>query len=181
MALTSTTEKWGAIAKLFHWVIAALVLFMIIVGLAAVNAPLSPTKLQLFTIHKVTGLGIFILMIARLLWRVINPTPILPPALAGWERAAAKLTHWLLYGLVLLMPISGYVITSAANFPITIFGIFDVPLIVPPDKHTEDLAESVHVLGFFVLAALILLHTAAALRHHFILKDDILRRMLPGG
>ena len=180
MALRNTSERWGAIAKAFHWVIAALVLCMIVLGLWAVNAPLGPLKLQLFAIHKLTGLSIFVLMVLRLSWRLINPTPILPPSLSGWERVAARVTHWLLYGLILLMPISGYVITSAANFPISVFGLFQIPLIVPHDKGLEDLGETVHVLSFYVLAALLTLHVAAALRHHFILKDDILKRMLPG-
>lgn len=180
MALANTSEKWGAIAQVFHWLIAILILCMIGLGLWAVNAPLGPLKLQLFTIHKLTGLCIFVLMLLRLCWRLVNPTPILPPALPGWERAAARIDQFLLYALVLLMPISGYVITSAANFPISVFGWFQVPLLVPHDKGIEELGETVHVLGFYVLAALLLLHIAAALRHHFILKDDVLKRMLPG-
>ena len=181
MALRNTTEKWGAVAKLFHWLIAILVFCMIGLGLAAVNAPLSPLKLQLFTVHKLTGLTVFTLMIARLIWRILSPEPILPPSLPGWEKVIARLTHYMLYGLVLLMPISGYVITSAANFPITAFGLFEVPLLVPPDKEIQENAETIHYLGFIALSGLVLLHVAAALRHHFILKDEILRRMLPGG
>ena len=148
MALRNSSERWGAIAKAFHWLIALLVLCMIVLGLWAVNAPLGPLKLQLFTIHKLTGLCVFVLMLLRLFWRAINPTPILPPSLAGLERFAAQATHWLLYGLVLLMPISGYVITSAANFPISVFGLFQIPLLVPHDKGIQDLGETIHVLSF---------------------------------
>ncbi len=180
MTLVNTSTRWGVIAQLFHWLIAVLVLGMIVLGLWAVNAPLGPLKLELFAIHKLTGLSIFVLMLLRLGWRLMNPTPILPPTLPGWERAAARIDQWLLYVLLLLMPISGYVVTSAANFPITVFGWFQVPLIVPHDKGLEDLGETVHVLSFYVLAVLLVVHIGAALRHHFILKDDILKRMLPG-
>ncbi|MFZ1991890.1 MAG: cytochrome b [Alphaproteobacteria bacterium] len=178
MALRNSSERWGAIAKTFHWLIAVLVFCMIVLGLWAVNAPLSPLKLQLFMIHKLTGLSIFVLMLLRLSWRLINPTPILPPSLVGLERLAAQTTHWVLYGLILLMPISGYVITSAANFPVSVFGLFEIPLIVPHDKDLQELGETIHVLSFYVLAMLLALHIAAALRHHFILKDEILKRML---
>jgi cytochrome b561 len=180
MPLGNTEESWGAVAKTFHWLIALLVLAMIGLGLWAVNAPLGPFKLKLFATHKAVGLIVLTLMVLRLIWRAFHKAPILPPSLAGWERAAARATHWLLYGLVLLMPISGYVITSAANFPIDFFG-FKVPLLVAKSKPLQEAAESVHVTGFFLLAVLILLHIAAALRHHFILKDHILARMLPGG
>jgi cytochrome b561 len=180
MGLRNTAEKWGAIAKLFHWLIALLIFGMIVLGLWAVNAPLGPRKLQLFALHKEIGVSIFALMLVRLLWRLANPTPILPPALPGWERMAAHISQWLLYAIVFLMPISGYVVTSAANFPFSFFGAFDVPLLVTHDKPTQDLAEAVHVFGFYILAALLVVHIGAALRHHFILKDDILRRMLPG-
>ncbi|HXZ67793.1 MAG TPA: cytochrome b [Alphaproteobacteria bacterium] len=181
MALRNTSERWGAIAKTFHWLIAVLVLCMIVLGLWAVNAPLGPLKLQLFAIHKLTGLCIFVLMLLRLSWRLINPTPVLPAAMPGWERAAAHINAWALYGLLLLMPVSGYVITSAANFPVSVFGLFQIPLIVPHDKGLQELGETVHVLSFYLLAVLLSLHIAAAVRHHFILKDDILKRMLPGG
>jgi cytochrome b561 len=180
MGLSNTTEKWGAVAQLFHWLIALLVLAMIGLGLSATNWPLTPLKFELFIVHKSIGVCVFVLMVLRLLWRIASPVPILPPSLVGWERAAAKAVHWLLYGVVLLMPISGYVTTSAADFPLSMFGLFDVPLLVAKSKPMEHAAQTVHVYGFYVLAALIVLHTAAALRHHYILKDDILKRMLPG-
>src|SRR5262249_28367391 len=107
MALRNSSDRWGAIAKAFHWLIAILVLCMILLGLWAVNAPLGPLKLQLFTIHKLTGICVFVLMLLRLMWRAFNPTPILPPSLTGLERFAAQATHWLLYGLIFLMPVSG--------------------------------------------------------------------------
>jgi cytochrome b561 len=180
MGLANTKDSWGAIAKTFHWTIALLILFMIALGWTAHLWPRTPLKLELFAFHKSTGLLVLGVMSARLLWRLVNPTPILPPTLSGWEKTAAKTTHWLLYGLAFIMPISGYVITAAANVPFKFYGTFIVPMLVAPDKPLRHNAEDVHEWGFWVLAALLVLHIGAALRHHFLLKDDILVRMLPG-
>jgi cytochrome b561 len=180
MSLRNTKDSWGSIAKTFHWVIAALVLFMIALGWTAKLMERSPLRIEFFAFHKSTGLAILTLMSARLLWRLVNPVPILPPTLKGWEKAVATATHWLIYAVVFVMPISGYVITSAANVPFKFYKTFSVPMLVAPDRALAHSAEDFHEYGFWVLATLLFLHISAALRHHFILRDNTLIRMMPG-
>ncbi|MFO1186047.1 MAG: cytochrome b [Alphaproteobacteria bacterium] len=180
MALRNTKDSWGSLAKVFHWVIAVLVLGMIGFGLYVHELPRGPAKAELLAYHKSTGILILALMSARLLWRLVNPTPVLPPALKGWEKAVAAGTHWLLYGLVFLMPISGYVMTSAANVPFRFFQTFTVPLLVAPDRELFGMAHETHETVWIILAVALALHIGAALRHHLLLKDDVLIRMLPG-
>lgn len=180
MRWRNTPEQWGAVSKIFHWGLALLIVATAIYGLRAEDAPMGPPKFELFAIHKSLGLTVFVLMIARLGWRFLNPVPILPPALSGWERLAAGAAHWVLYGLFLAMPLSGWVVTSAANFPISFFGLFEVPLISGPDKALQENASLAHQVLFWAILGVVGIHAAAALRHHFLLKDDILKRMLPG-
>src|SRR6266704_5128357 len=106
--LRNASDSWGAPAKLFHWVMAALILAQIALGLMAANWRLSPTKIELFFWHKSTGMLILALVALRLLWRLANPTPALPSGMAAWERAAARLSHLLLYGLVIPLPLPSF-------------------------------------------------------------------------
>ncbi len=181
MALRNTKDSWGSLAKAFHWVIALLVIAMIGFGLYLEEMPRGPEKAELLALHKSTGILILSLMSARLIWRLFNPVPVLPPALKGWEKAVAAGTHWLLYAVVFLMPLSGYVMTAAANVPFRFFQTFTVPLLIAPSRELFGTAHDVHEFTSRVLIALLVLHIGAALRHHFLLKDDIVRRMLPGG
>jgi cytochrome b561 len=180
MLLRNTTDFWGHVAQLFHWLMALLIFAMISLGLLAKNWPLSPTKLSLFFWHKSFGILIFGLVALRLLWRWLNPTPVLPPAMPRWERKAAHITHALLYTVMIVMPLSGWIINSAAKIPFKVFGVWRLPAIVAPDKGLQELAEQVHFSLFLLLVILLILHIAAALRHHFILRDGMLFRMLPG-
>src|SRR5712664_382594 len=178
--LRNDADSWGAPAKLFHWVIAALILAQIALGLMAASWRLSPAKLELFFWHKSTGMLILALVALRLLWRLANPAPALPSGMPAWERAAAHLSHGLLYVLMIALPIAGWIVNSASNVPFRIFWLIPLPAIVAPDKPTADLFEVVHG-GLFTLFALVLVaHIGAALRHHFVKRNTVLVRMLPG-
>jgi cytochrome b561 len=178
--LRNASDSWGAPAKLFHWVMAALILAQIALGLMAANWRLSPTKIELFFWHKSTGMLILALVGLRILWRLANPTPELPADMAGWERAAARLSHLLLYALMIALPVTGWIVNSASNVPFRIFWLIPLPAIVAPDKSTADLFERVHG-GLFALLALVLVaHIGAALWHHFVKRNTVLVRMLPG-
>ncbi|VTU28039.1 cytochrome b [Variovorax sp. PBL-E5] len=170
---------WGAVAKCFHWLVAALIFVQFALGWLAASWRLSPTKLDLFIWHKSTGMLILTLVVLRLLWRLVTPTPALPADTPAWERAAARASHVLLYLLMITMPLSGWVLNAAAGVPFRIFRLIPLPAIVAPDKQTADLAAAVHFSLFVALAALLVLHIGAALRHHFVKHDDVLRRMLP--
>jgi cytochrome b561 len=178
--LRNTSESWGSVAKSFHWLIAILILIMIVLGWTGVLLPKTPLRVEVFQWHKSTGLLILALMTGRLLWRLVNPVPVLPPTLKGWEKTVAAATHWLIYAAVFVMPLSGYTLVSAANSPFRFYKTFTVPLLVPPNRPLAHTAGNIHYWTFWILAVLLLLHIAAALRHHFVLKDNILTRMLPG-
>ena len=179
MKLANTGDSWGAPAKLFHWVMAALILAQIALGLTAASWHLSPAKLTLFFWHKSTGMLILALALLRLSWRLANPTPALPAQTPAWERAAARASHALLYAVMIAMPLTGWIVNSAANVPLKIFHLIPLPAIVAPDKATEDLAALAHFWLFVVLGALLAAHAGAALRHHYVKRNDVLARMLP--
>lgn len=177
--LRNTTASWGGIAKLFHWSMAALIFAQFALGWVAVSWRLSPTKLQLFIWHKSVGILILLLVTLRLLWRVVNSTPVLPIATPVWERFAAHASHAALYIVMVAMPITGWIINSAAKIPFRVFWWFPLPAIVAPDKALAELAKQTHFVLFIALALLLVVHIAAALRHHTVKRTDVLTRMLP--
>lgn len=177
--LRNTADSWGAPAKLFHWVMAALILAQIALGVTAASWRVSPTKIELFFWHKSTGMLILALLALRLAWRLSNPAPLLPAGMAPWERVGARLSHLLLYTLMIALPVTGWIVNSASNIPFRIFWLIPLPAIVAPDENTADLVAEVHG-GLAVLLALVLVaHVGAALRHHYVKKDAVLARMLP--
>jgi len=178
--LFNTTESWGAAAKLFHWTIALLILIQIALGVTAVAWRLSPLKLELFVWHKSTGVLILVLMLARLAWRLANRSPALPAQTPAWERNAALASHAALYALAIALPLSGWVINSAAGVPFSVFWLVPLPAIVAPDERLEELAKLAHFSLLVALCLVLALHIGAALRHHFIKRDNVLLRMLPG-
>src|SRR5512136_1295175 len=137
-------DSWGAPAKLFHWVMAALIFSQIALGLAAVGWRISPTKLNLFVWHKSTGLLILALLALRLLWRFSHRAPALPGEMPLWERTGARLSHFLLYALMIALPLTGWVISSASNVPFKIFWAIPLPAITAPDKAVTDLFATIH-------------------------------------
>ncbi len=177
--LRNDADSWGAPAKLFHWVMAALILVQITLGLMAANWPLSSAKLELFFWHKSSGMLILALVALRLAWRLANPTPALPPGMAAWERTAAHLSHFLLYALMIALPVTGWIVSSASNVPFRIFWLIPLPAITAPDKATADLFSSVHGWLVTLLALVLVAHIGAALRHHYVKRDAVLSRMLP--
>lgn len=180
MELRNTERSWGAPARWLHWLTAALILVQIPLGVMAVNWRLSPTKLELFLWHKSLGLLLLLLVLARVGLRLAGPTPRLPPDMSGWERGAARASHFLLYALMLALPLSGWVINSAANVPLRVFGLFPLPDITPPNEALADAAERVHAGLVIALVLLLVAHVAAALRHHYGRRNDVLVRMLHG-
>jgi cytochrome b561 len=180
MGLRNTPERWGAVAQSLHWGMALLILAMFALGLAAENWPLSPTKFELFFWHKSIGILLLALVLARIAWRLANPAPALPPDATALERRAALAAHGALYLLMVLVPLSGWVVNSAANFPFAVFGVIPLPPIAPAGKEVQALAETVHSTLVLMLAVLVAVHVAAALRHHLVKGNDVLTRMLPG-
>src|SRR5512137_1751869 len=161
--LRNTDRSWGTPAKLLHWVVAVLVFAQIALGWAAVNWRLSPAKLDLFVWHKSTGMLIVVLMVGRMAWRLANVTPSLPADIRPMERFAARSSHLILYLLLLVIPISGWVVNSAANIPFRIFWLIPLPAIVEPNKAMADAAARTHFVLGVALSLLLAVHIGAAL------------------
>jgi len=159
---------------------AALIFVQIGLGWTAASWRLSPLKLNLFVWHKSLGVLILALVALRILWRLGNPAPGLPADTPRWERRAARLSHALLYALMIAMPVTGWIVNSAANVPFSVFWLVPLPAIVGPSKAVQALAALAHVTLFVLLALVLAAHIGAALRHHYVKRNNVLARMLPG-
>jgi cytochrome b561 len=171
--------RYTATAIALHWAMAVLIVAAFAIGLYAVALAVSPLKLKLFSWHKWVGVTIFLLLVARLAWRLRHPAPALPASMPGWERAAANVSHALLYVLMLAVPLTGWLTSSAAGFPVVYFGVLPLPDLVGKDKALYEALKLVHYTLNKTLLVLVLVHVAAALKHHFLDRDTILTRMLP--
>ena len=175
MRIKNSLNDYGLIAILLHWLMAILLIGLLALGLYMVRLPINLEKLQLYGWHKEYGILALILVMIRLGWRLANTTPRL--LLPLWEKIAARTVHWAFYGFMLAMPITGWVITSAAGLPVSFFGLVVLPNIVSPNAGLMKLFQEFHEWLGYGLIATIVLHTSSALKHHFINKDNILRRM----
>jgi len=190
MTTANTRTRYGTVAMTLHWIIAALVLTNIYLGLSFDTYPKGdPTLFQVVQIHKSIGLSVLVLSIVRLVWRLINPVPPLPAEMNPALKFLAHATHWLLYFLIIAIPLSGWamVSTSRLGLPTSWFGLFNWPNIgfianMPLDqKHTlHEPLEAIHMYLAWSAIVLFVIHLAGALYHQFITRDDVLKRMVPG-
>ncbi len=182
MPLRSDLKNWGSITKGLHWLIALAVIGLLCVGPWMVELPISANKVRVYALHKSTGVTVLALMCLRMAWRLIEGRrPRLPPGMPAWQRGLANASHGLLYLALLVMPLSGWIFNSAANFPLQWFGLVSMPALAAPDPSIKQLARDVHGWTAWLLIGLVTLHVLAALKHHFFDRDPTLRRMLPGG
>jgi cytochrome b561 len=180
MALKNTLERWGAVAKTLHWVIVGMIITQFVLANRAESLPLGMAKLATLARHKSVGITILLLAVLRLAWRFANrQSPPLPANLKGYERFLAHLTHHGLYLLLFALPLTGWAMSSAKNYPVSWFGVFTLPDFVAPGETLFEQLETAHGVLATALLALAVLHVLAALQHHFIRKDNVLRRMLP--
>ena len=177
MSQTNSTTYTG-IAIIFHWLIALLFFTAFPLGIYMADLPLSPTKLQLYSYHKWIGITVLMLAILRVLWRISHRPPALPASLPRWQQIATHAEHHSLYLLLLLIPISGWLMSSAKGFQTVWFGILPLPDLVAKNKALGNFLQETHELLNFTLMGLVSLHILAALKHHFIDHDGILVRML---
>lgn len=170
---------YTATAKALHWLMAVLLFGLLALGFYMHDLPLSPEKLQLYSWHKWAGVTAFLLVLFRLAWRITHRPPALPESMPKLMQIAAHAGHLLLYALMIAIPLSGWLMSSAKGFQTVWFGVLPIPDLIGKDKALGALLAEVHELlniGFIVV---LIGHIAAALKHHFIDKDDILTRMLP--
>jgi cytochrome b561 len=178
MALRNTAAEWGSLARLFHWLILLLVIAQFVMAWSANALPReSPAKLALETRHMSFGITVLLLTIVRIIWRSANPTPA-APAGARWETLLAHATLGTLYLLLLAIPLSGWVMADGHGDAVAWFGA-PLPGLVSKGSALGRPAHEAHELLGWVLLALIALHVLAALKHHFIARNDVLRRMRP--
>ncbi len=180
MALKNTQSSYGAISRLFHWLVALLVFGLIAAGLYMTRQTPSPDIFKLYGLHKSVGITVLFLAVLRLIWRLANKTPKMLGLDRPWEKYAAHTVHGLMYLCLFLMPLSGWVMSSAAGIPVRVFDLFTLPDLVAAGNETRKLAQTVHEYTAYTLIFLILAHSGAALMHHFVKKDRTLVRMIKG-
>lgn len=179
MTLRNTAHRWGPVSQLLHWLVVLLILTTGILGLVMGEMRNSPTKIEIYALHKSLGLTILALAVLRLAWRSYAGAPLPPPTSPRWQHRFAAFTHWLLYGLLFAIPLSGWTFNSAAGYPLQWFKLFNLPALVARDAELRQIARDLHEWLFLALLAVAVLHAAAAWYHHLVLRDDTLRRMLP--
>ncbi len=176
----SPDDRYTATAIALHWLIFALIACGFTLAVYMVDLPLSPLKLKYFSWHKWIGITVFLLALARVAWRCTHRAPPYSAALPLWQRRAAGAMHLALYALIVVIPVTGWLYSSAAGVPTVYLGVIALPDLVMKDKALAELLKSVHVTLNYTLLILVVMHVGAALHHHFIVRDEVLARMLPG-
>jgi len=179
MSVENPGSRYTTVAIGLHWLIAVAIIGSFSLGLYMHELPLSPQKLKLYSWHKWAGVSIFLFVLLRLVWRLMHRPPALPPGMPAWQVKAAAATHVLLYVLMFAVPLSGWLMSSAKGFQTVWFGVLPLPDLVDKNKELGDLLQQVHMLLNFSMAALVVAHLGAALKHHFLDRDDVLARMIP--
>lgn len=178
LPIRNTADRWGQVTIALHWLTVLAVVGLCIVGLLMQELPSGKLKLDVYALHKSFGLTVLGLTLLRLLWRLVAgaPTPEPMPRVQVW---AANVSHALLYAVLLAMPLSGWLYNSASGFPLRWFGQFALPKLATRDRDVAEFAVETHETLFLVLLALVTVHAAAALLHHYFYRDRTLQRMLP--
>lgn len=174
-------DAFGRISRWLHWVTAALVLVLFGLGWYMEDLAPTPRTFEIYALHKSIGLTVLAVALVRIVWRLSNPRPRHLGGDSRAERVAAHAAHVALYALLIAVPLAGWIMSSAADIPITWFSLFQVPYLTGPSEAMLDLWRTVHWALGLALAVLVILHVAAALRHHLVLGNDTLRRMLGRG
>lgn len=176
---TPPPTRYTRIAIALHWLMAGMLVGSFSVGLYMADLPFSPQRLKLYNWHKWAGICILTLALLRLLWRLTHRPPPEPP-MPAWQDRVARLTHGAFYLLFFAVPLVGWAYSSAAGFPIVVFGVLPLPDFVPKDKALSESIEPWHGYLAYTMATLVVLHVAGAVKHQFIDRDGLLGRMWPG-
>ena len=180
--IENSERRYGTLAALLHWAMAVLLIGLAAVGLYMVRLPdvgFDQEKIRLILYHKQFGIVVLGLVGVRLAWRLVNVIPDLVENLPDWQKIAARFVHLSFYALMVALPVTGWMMSSAAGIPVSVFGLFTLPDLVDYDEFLFRRLIEVHKWLGYLLVALIFVHIGAALRHHFVFKDDTLRRMMP--
>jgi cytochrome b561 len=178
MPLTNTATRYGLVPQFLHWLVVILLIVQFLLAYAAEDLPLGVDKLAVLARHKSFGLTIFALAVLRVGWRIFDRPPP-PPPMPGWKRMAALLTHWGMYAVLFALPLTGWTMSSAANYPVSWFGLIQLPDLVATSDSLHETLHDIHEVLADTLLILAGLHVLAALKHQFIDRDGLLLRMLP--
>lgn len=172
---------YGIIAQVLHWSVAALIFMQLPLGVYAASLPVSLARLQWVSYHKSLGLTILALVLVRLVWRWVDAPPPLPDTLASWERRAAHAMHGALYIVPILAMLAGWLYASAVGLTVNWFGVLLIPDLIAKNTALAPLLKGLHQVLVGLLVLLLIGHIGAAARHAFVLRDNVMQRMLPGG
>ncbi|TFZ00361.1 cytochrome b [Ramlibacter humi] len=179
---TNDIRRYGAVAMLLHWGMAILLAGLLILGLYMVALPdagYDRRKITLILVHKAVGMLALGLVLVRAAWRTANPLPAFAAGLPGWQQVAARVVHLCFYALMLALPLTGWLMSSAGGYPVPVFEWFNAPDLIATDEHLFRALIALHRWLAYALVVLLALHAGAALWHHFARRDDTLRKMLP--
>jgi len=184
MTMKNTENSYGKVSKILHWGMFLLIAGMLGVGLYMADLPKETPeelryKIDLIQMHKAMGIIILFLIVLRFIWRVKNPVPKMPEGTGFGEKLMAHGGHLLLYAMVFILPLTGWMMSSAGGHKVSIFGLFTMPSLMEKNKSMSGLYHELHEVLAMGLIALIILHVIFALYHHMVKKDDILTRMMP--
>lgn len=179
-SISVSNEPYTSTAIGLHWLIAALMICGFSLGWVMTSIHgLTPAKLRYVSWHKWIGVTVFALAALRILWRATHRAPPLPAGMPAWQRALAHLVHVLLYVLMVAIPVTGYLFSSASNVPVVYLGILSLPRFIAPDPALKMVFKTAHLIFNWTLAALVLAHAGAALKHQWVDRDGLLTRMIP--
>lgn len=171
--------RYDSVAILLHWTVALVIIGNFALGIYMHELALTPWKLKLYSWHKWAGVSVFLLVALRLAWRATHTPPPLPESMPAWQKAAAHGGHHALYMLMFAVPVTGWLMSSALGVQTVYFGVLPIPDLLSKDKALGDVLKAVHEFLNFGMAAIVLGHAGAALKHHYLDRDGILSRMLP--
>lgn len=177
--MTPATSRYTSTAIALHWIVAAMIFGNLAAGLYVADLQISPAKLRYISWHKWAGVTILIFAAARLAWRLGHPAPPLPEGMPAWEKLAARASHTLLYVLFFSAPLTGWLFSSAAGFQTVYFGVLPIPDLLDKNRELAAVLRAAHKWINYSMAALIVVHAAAAIKHHVHDRNDVLVRMLP--
>lgn len=174
-----SSQPYSGIQRLFHWLTLVLVASQFAIAWTMSDPPKGQPPVGLMSLHLSFGLTILVVTLLRLIWRVSHSVPVAPRDIPKWQQTASRATHLALYAILIGLPLAGWVWASAKGWPVKIFGLVELPTLVAARSASGSIAATVHEALGIALLGLVAIHSAAALRHHFLLKDGVLRRMLP--
>lgn len=178
MSLPDNAAAYTRVAIALHWIIAGVILATFLLGLYMHDLPISPVKLRLYSYHKWIGVSIFMLVLIRISWRLTHRPPPLPQ-LSAWQRIAAHASHILLYLLTLAIPLAGWLFSSASGIQTVYLGLLPLPDLIARNRESAELFKAAHWYLNLGMLAVVVLHIGAALKHHYVDRNDVLARMLP--